>query len=87
MLKEARLAAAVPAEAQLQTALDTARQQDALSWELRASMSLARLWRDQHRIRSAHDLLAGVYGRFSEGFETADLTAARVLLHELAVGQ
>jgi predicted ATPase len=47
-------------------------------------MSLARLWRDQHRIGPAKDLLAGVYNRFSEGFETSDLVAARALLHGFA---
>jgi predicted ATPase len=55
-----------------------------LSWELRAATSFARLRREQGRTAEARDLLAGVYGRFSEGFGTADLTAAKALLHELA---
>jgi predicted ATPase len=89
MLKEAGLATATaaPAEAQFQRALDTARQHDALAWELRTAMSLARLWRDQQRIRSAHELLSGVYNRFTEGFGTADLIAARALLQDLAAIQ
>ena len=84
MLREKGLKAAPCAAAVLQTALETARQQGALSWELRTAMSLARLWRDQQAPRAAHDLLAAVYGRFSEGFETADLAAAWRLLQELA---
>ena len=64
-------------------ALDWARQQGALSWELRAATSLARLWRDHHRGGEARDLLASVYGRFTEGFDTADLKRARRLLDEL----
>jgi predicted ATPase len=65
-------------------ALNLARQQGALSWELRAATSLARLWRDQARSNAAHELLAPVYGRFTEGFATADLKAAKRLLDELA---
>jgi len=61
-------------------AFDVARRQGALSWELRAAMSLARLWRGQQRVNEAHKLLGPVYRRFSEGFETADLVAARTLL-------
>jgi predicted ATPase/DNA-binding winged helix-turn-helix (wHTH) protein len=82
LLKEGALDAAA-AETRFQRSLDIARQQAALSWELRAATSLARLWQDQKRMRDAHDLLASVYGRFTEGFETADLVAARVLLNEL----
>jgi len=84
ILKAIGLSGAAQAEAQFQTALDTARRQDALGWELRVAMSLARLWRDQQRIQAAQDLLRGVYSRFTEGFGTADLIAARTLLHELA---
>ena len=87
MLKVTGLSVAAQAEAQFQTALDTARRQDALAWELRVAMSLARLWRDQQRIQAAEDLLGGVYSRFTEGFGTADLVAARTLLHELAAGR
>ena len=87
ILKAMGLSGAAQAEAQFQTALDTARQQDALGWELRVAMSLARLWRDQQRIPAAQDLLGGVYSRFTEGFGTADLIAARTLLQELTAGQ
>jgi predicted ATPase len=65
-------------------ALDWARRQSALSWELRAATSLARLWRDQHRATEARALLGSVYGRFTEGFATADLQEARSLLEHLA---
>jgi class 3 adenylate cyclase/predicted ATPase len=67
-----------------QRALDIARHQQAKSWELRAATSLARLWRDQGRRAEAHDLLAPVYGWFTEGFDTADLKDAKALLEELA---
>lgn len=66
-----------------QQALDWARQQGALSWELRAATSLARLLRDRDRIGEARDLLAPIYERFTEGFGTTDLQAARRLLDEL----
>jgi predicted ATPase len=84
LLKAGGSGAAAVAEVQFETALLTARWQDALAWELRAAMSLARLWRDQQRIRAAHDLLSQVYSRFCEGFETADLVTAHALLQELA---
>ena len=87
LLKATDLSAAAAAEEQFQAALDTARRQEALSLELRAAMSLARLWREQQRIRPAQDLLARVYSRFTEGFGTADLIAARALLQDLAAGQ
>ena len=57
-----------------------ARRQGTLSWELRAAMSLARLWRGQERVSQARELLEPVYCRFTEGFETADLVAARMFL-------
>ena len=60
-----------------------ARQQRAKSWELRASMSLARLWRNQGKVRQARELLAPVYGWFTEGFDTRDLKEAKALLEEL----
>ena len=69
-----------------QRALDIARHQQAKSWELRAAMSLARLWRDQGRRAEAHDLLAPVYGWFTEGFDTADLKDAKALLDEFRRG-
>jgi len=61
-------------------ALDVAREQGALSWELRSAMSLARLWHGQQRASQARKLLAPVYRRFTEGFGTADLIAAKALL-------
>ncbi len=61
-------------------ALDVARRQDVLSWELRVATSLARLWHAQSRAEPARELLAPLYGRFTEGFDTADLRAARALL-------
>ena len=65
-------------------ALAVARQQQAKSWELRAAMSLARLWRDQGKVQQARELLAPVYGWFTEGFDTRDLKEAKALLEELA---
>jgi predicted ATPase len=56
----------------------------AKSWELRASMSLARLWRDQGKPQQARELLAPVYGWFTEGFDTRDLKEAKLFLEELA---
>jgi predicted ATPase len=64
-------------------ALDCARRQDALAWELRTATSLARLWRDQGRTEEAHELLAPIYNRFTEGFDAADLRAAQALIGEL----
>src|SRR6266568_4761749 len=72
--------AVATAEACFQQALDVARRQGALSWELRAATSLARLWRGQQRVNQARKLLGPVYRRFTEGFETADLIAAKALL-------
>jgi predicted ATPase len=74
---------AVKAEAYFNRALDVARKQQAKSWELRASMSLARLWRSQGKPRRARELLAPVYGWFTEGFDTRDLKEAKALLEEL----
>ena len=65
-------------------ALSIAREQEAKLWELRAAASLARLRRDQGRRTEARDLLAPVYGWFTEGFETPDLKRAKALLHELS---
>ena len=75
---------ATKAEAYFQRALAVARQQQARSWELRAAMSLARLWRDQGKVQQARELLAPVYGWFTEGFDTRDLKEAKALLEELA---
>jgi predicted ATPase len=71
------------AEVCLHQAVDTARRQSAKLFELRAATSLGRLWQGQGKTEKARDLLAPVYGWFTEGFETADLKEARVLLDEL----
>jgi predicted ATPase len=71
------------AETHFDCAIRIARQQQAKSWELRASMSLARLWRDQGKVSEARELLAPVYGWFTEGFNTRDLKEAKALLEEL----
>jgi predicted ATPase len=75
---------AARAEGNFERALVVARSQEARSWELRAAMSMARLWRDQGKRAEAHDLLAPVYGWFTEGFDTLDLKEAGALLEELA---
>jgi predicted ATPase len=75
---------AAKAEEYFERALSVARQQQAKSWELRTAMSLARLWRDQGKVSEAHELLAPVYGWFTEGFDTRDLKEAKALLEELA---
>ena len=72
------------AETCFQQALAVARRQQAKSWELRAATSLARLWQQQGKRQEAYDLLAPVYGWFTEGFDTVDLQEARALLDELA---
>jgi predicted ATPase len=72
------------AQTYFERALVVARQQQAKSWELRASVSLARLWRDQGKPQQARELLAPVYGWFMEGFDTRDLKEAKALLEELA---
>ena len=72
------------AEAYFERALAVAREQQAKSWELRAAMSSARLWRDQGRRQPARDLLSPVYGWFTEGFSTLDLKQAKALLDDLA---
>jgi predicted ATPase len=76
--------AATAAEQHFLDSLDWARRQGALSWELRTSTSLARLQHQQGRIQKARELLTPVYGRFTEGFETSDLMAAKGLLDQLA---
>jgi predicted ATPase/DNA-binding winged helix-turn-helix (wHTH) protein len=80
---ERAVAADAHAERCLRQALDVARRQDALSWELRTATSLARLRSRQGRIIEARTLLAPVYRRFTEGFGTADLVAAKALLASL----
>ena len=71
------------AEAHFDRALAIARDQQAKSWELRAAMSMARLWRDQGKARQARELLDPVYGWFTEGFDTLDLKEAKALLGDL----
>ncbi len=75
---------AAKAEAYFNRALEVARTQEAKSRELRAAMSMARLWRDQGKRDEARELLAPVYGWFTEGFDTLDLKEAKALLEELA---
>ena len=72
------------AESCFRRALEMARRQSARSWELRAAMSLSRLWQKQGKREEAKGLLAGVYGWFTEGFDTADLKEAKALLDTLA---
>jgi predicted ATPase len=74
---------AAKVEAHFERALAVAREQRAKSWELRATMSMARLWRDQGKRRRAHDLLTPVYGWFTEGFDALDLKQAKALLEQL----
>jgi tetratricopeptide (TPR) repeat protein len=72
------------AEADFRDAITMAQRMNAKAWELRAAMSMARLWRDQDKRQQAHDLLAPVYGWFTEGFDTLDPKEAKALLDELA---
>ena len=71
------------AEDSFRTALAIAREQGTRGYELRAATSLARLWREQGRRADAHELLAPIYGWFTEGFDTPDLKEAKALLGEL----
>ena len=72
------------AEAYFERALAVARAQQAKSWELRAAMSMSRMWRDLCKRQQARDLLAPIFGWFTEGFDTLDLKQAKALLDELA---
>ena len=72
------------AEAHFEQALEVARRQQAKSYELRAATSLARLWQQQGKHAEARELLAPIYGWFTEGFDTADLQEAKALLEEFA---
>ena len=74
----------VEAEELFQQGLEVAKSQSAKSWELRAAMSLARLWQTQGKAPEATELLAGIYGWFTEGFDTPDLIDAKTLLEELS---
>ena len=71
------------AEVEYQSALAIAREQQARSWELRAAVSLARLWQGQAKVAEAREVLAPIYGWFTEGFNTKDLNDAKALLQEL----
>ena len=84
ILLKGDLASTLPAEEAFRTAIAIAQQQKAHSFELRAAMNLAQLWRDQGRPQQARELLAPVYGWFTEGFDTRDLKEANALLEELA---
>ena len=84
LLLEGAPEAAVAAEDHFRQGLDWARRRGALAWELRCATNLARLWRDQARSEETHALLGPIYDRFTEGFETADLKAAKALLDKLA---
>src|SRR5262249_23697152 len=75
---------ALKAERYFEHALAVARQQQAKSWELRAAISMARLWRDHGKPQQARELLAPVYDWFTEGFDTRDLKEAKMLLDEYA---
>jgi predicted ATPase len=83
LLRDEAPGAVVNAEECFQRALDVARRQGALGWELRAATSLAGLWRGRERVSQACTLLSSVYGRFAEGFEAADLIAARAILNSI----
>ena len=83
LVLEASPNAATRAEEHFSQSLDLARQQEALSWQLRTAISLFRLQRDQNRPKEARKLLAPIYGRFTEGFRTTDLETAKRLLSEL----
>ena len=83
LLAKRPIRVAARAEVYFERALAVARHQRAKSWELRAAMSMARLWRDQGKVQQARELLAPVYGWFTEGFDTRDLKEAKALLYEL----
>ena len=72
------------AEASFREAIAIAQRQEAMSWELRAALDLARLWQKQGEAQRGHALVADIYGRFAEGFDTPDLREAKALLDVLA---
>ena len=82
-----RLLVEEEAEACFHKAIEIAQKQQAKSWELRAATSLARLWQGKGKREEARELLASVYNWFTEGFDTADLKDAKVLLTELSEGR
>jgi predicted ATPase len=83
LLRQGEPPAAAQAARHFHHALAVARQQQAKSLELRAAMSLSRLWHQQEKRAAAYELLAPIYGWFTEGFDTADLQEAKTLLEEL----
>ncbi len=83
LLDACRNSAPAAAEACFHQAIAVARAQRTKSWELRAATSLARLWRDQGERSEARDLLAPIYGWFTDGFDTLDLKEAKAVLDEL----
>jgi predicted ATPase/DNA-binding winged helix-turn-helix (wHTH) protein len=83
LLSEQTSSANPAVEAAFLQSLDIAREQKVLSWELRTAVSLAKLWRDQRRLREARDLLTSIYPRFTEGFGTSDLVSAVAVMNEL----
>jgi predicted ATPase len=87
LLQRGGAGAEAEAEACFQKGIEVARRQEARSWELRATMSLCRLWRSQGKIKEAREALAAIYGWFSEGFDTPDLQGAKALLEELGAGE
>lgn len=82
-MKQVGADAAPSGEECFRSALDWARGRNVLSWELRVATSYARLWHDQGRSSDARELLSSTYRRFSEGFSTIDLRAAKALLDKL----
>ncbi len=83
LVKAAAGNAQAEAESCYHKAIQIARQQSAKTWELRATVSLARLWQQQAMTLEAHQSLAEIYGWFTEGFDTADVIDAKALLDEL----
>jgi predicted ATPase len=81
---EARRSEFAEAEGCFHQSIKIARQQRAKSWELRAGMSLARLYQNHNKHAEAHGLLEPIYNKFTEGFDTADLREAKTLLNELS---
>ena len=83
-VEEPRVNAQEEAETCFHRAIYIAQQQKAKSWELRAAMSLARVWQQQGKCPEAHQMLSGIYNWFTEGFDTPDLKNAKALLDELS---
>jgi predicted ATPase len=86
LLHEGEYLSVIAAEQHFEKALEVARSQGALFWELRTAISLARLRANQDRSGDAHHVLASSYGKFSEGFETSDLRSAKEMMAKLSAG-